>query len=50
MIAVLFEVIPAEGQRETYLDMAARLRPELAQIDGSPRTRRLTCTSTRFTV
>lgn len=34
MIAILFEVIPAEDQRETYLDMAARLRPELAQIDG----------------
>lgn len=34
MIAVIFEVIPAEGQRERYLDIAARLRPQLEAIDG----------------
>lgn len=34
MIAVIFEVIPAEGRREDYLDHAARLRPELEKIDG----------------
>jgi heme-degrading monooxygenase HmoA len=34
MIAVIFEVEPAEGQRATYLDIAARLKPELEAIDG----------------
>jgi heme-degrading monooxygenase HmoA len=34
MIAVIFEVWPREGQREPYLSMAARLREDLAQIDG----------------
>lgn len=34
MIAVIFEVWPAEGRRESYLDYAARLRPELEKIDG----------------
>lgn len=34
MIAVIFEVWPAEGQRDTYLDIAAELRPLLDQIDG----------------
>ncbi|WP_068299994.1 antibiotic biosynthesis monooxygenase [Pararhodobacter sp. CCB-MM2] len=34
MIAVIFEVEPAEGQHEVYLDLAAALRPQLAQIDG----------------
>jgi heme-degrading monooxygenase HmoA len=34
MIAVIFEVWPAEGQRETYLDIAADLKPHLAEIDG----------------
>lgn len=34
MIAVIFEVLPAEGQRETYLDLAAALRPELETIPG----------------
>src|SRR5215467_11029344 len=33
MIAVIFEVWPADGQRETYLDHAARLRPELEKIE-----------------
>lgn len=34
MMAVIFEVVPAEGQRQAYLDAAAALRPLLAQIDG----------------
>lgn len=34
MIAVIFELRAAEGQRETYLDLAAELRPLLAEIDG----------------
>lgn len=34
MIAVIFEVFPADGQRDSYLDIAAEMRPLLAQIDG----------------
>ncbi|MFC3067679.1 antibiotic biosynthesis monooxygenase family protein [Phenylobacterium soli] len=34
MIAVIFEVAPAEGRRETYLDIAAALAPQLSTIDG----------------
>ena len=34
MIAVIFEVWPAEGRREEYLGMAAALRDELTEIDG----------------
>ena len=34
MIAVIFEVWPAAGQRSTYLDIAADLRPLLDGIDG----------------
>ena len=34
MIAVIFEVWPAEGKREHYLDVAAALRADLATIDG----------------
>ena len=34
MIAVIFEVRPANGRMETYLDLAARLRDELVQMDG----------------
>ncbi len=34
MIAVIFEVIPAEGKLDGYLDIAAQLKPELEQIDG----------------
>ena len=34
MIAVIFEVWPAEGERATYLDIAANLRPLLDEIDG----------------
>jgi heme-degrading monooxygenase HmoA len=34
MIAVIFEVWPADGRKESYLDHAGRLRPELEQIEG----------------
>ena len=34
MIAVIFEVCPADGRKQTYLDIAAELRPELERIDG----------------
>jgi heme-degrading monooxygenase HmoA len=34
MIAVIFEVWPATGRRQDYLDLAAALRPELERIDG----------------
>ena len=34
MIAVIFEVSPAEGKLNDYLDMAARLKPELDKIEG----------------
>ena len=34
MIAVIFEVEPADGRRDTYLDIAARLKPELEAIHG----------------
>jgi len=34
MIAVIFEAIPAGGQLQSYLDIAARLKPELSKIGG----------------
>jgi heme-degrading monooxygenase HmoA len=34
MIAVIFEVVPSEGRRQDYLDIAAALRPLLERIDG----------------
>lgn len=34
MMAVIFEVTPAPGQRGAYLDAAAAFKPLLAQIDG----------------
>lgn len=34
MIAVIFEVVPAPGRREEYLDLAAELRPALEKTDG----------------
>ncbi|MBW8271091.1 antibiotic biosynthesis monooxygenase family protein [Caldovatus aquaticus] len=34
MIAVIFEVEPAEGRTDEYLDHAARLRPELERMPG----------------
>ncbi len=34
MIAVIFEVTPAYGRRDTYLDLAAQLHARLNEIDG----------------
>ena len=34
MLAVIFEVVPADGQTGVYLDLAAELRPLLSQVDG----------------
>lgn len=38
MIAVIFEVEPAEGQETAYLDIAAELRSRLDRIEGSFRS------------
>jgi len=34
MIAIIFEVRPKPGQTDNYLDIAAKLRPQLEKIDG----------------
>lgn len=34
MFAVIFEVQPRSERSDEYLQMAARLKPELEQIDG----------------
>jgi len=34
MIAVIFEVVPAAGRRQEYLDLAEKLRPQLEKLDG----------------
>lgn len=34
MIAVIFEVFPAEGKVAEYLELAAELKPQLEKIDG----------------
>lgn len=34
MIAIIFEVIPAEGQKDAYLDIAASLRPMVEEVEG----------------
>ncbi|MEM7237778.1 MAG: antibiotic biosynthesis monooxygenase [Pseudomonadota bacterium] len=34
MIAIIFELEPADGKREAYLDHAATLRPMLMEMDG----------------
>ncbi|MBP5856145.1 antibiotic biosynthesis monooxygenase [Marivibrio halodurans] len=34
MIAVIFEVTPAEGRRDDYLAIAARMRPLLEEVEG----------------
>ena len=34
MHAVIFEVEPEKGRRQDYLDIAAKLRPDLEKIDG----------------
>lgn len=34
MIAVIFEVIPGALQRESYIELAAELLPDLEKLDG----------------
>lgn len=34
MIAVIFEVVPADGRKEDYMEVAASLRGELESMDG----------------
>lgn len=34
MIAVIFEVWPTDGRKQSYLDIAANLKPELERVDG----------------
>ncbi|WP_306146029.1 antibiotic biosynthesis monooxygenase [Roseibium sp. MMSF_3412] len=34
MIAVIFEVVPHADKKQNYLDMAAKMRPLVEQIDG----------------
>lgn len=34
MLAVIFEVVPADGRQQEYLDLAASLRPLLERVDG----------------
>ena len=34
MIAVIFEVVPAPGRKQEYLDIAASLRLELEKMEG----------------
>ncbi|MBB5515552.1 heme-degrading monooxygenase HmoA [Rubricella aquisinus] len=34
MIAVIFEVTPADGKRGTYLDLAAQMRPMVEEVEG----------------
>ena len=34
MIAVIFEVEPAEGRKQDYLDIAAQMRPMVDQVEG----------------
>jgi heme-degrading monooxygenase HmoA len=34
MIAVIFEVVPAPGRKQEYLDLAEKLRPQLEKLDG----------------
>jgi heme-degrading monooxygenase HmoA len=34
VIAVIFEVVPAAGCKQKYLDLASALKEELSHIDG----------------
>ncbi|HWX48926.1 MAG TPA: antibiotic biosynthesis monooxygenase [Roseomonas sp.] len=45
MIAVIFEVWPAEGRRQDYLDLAAALREDLEGADGFLAVERFTSLS-----
>jgi heme-degrading monooxygenase HmoA len=47
MIAVIFEVWPAEGRAEEYFDLAASLKAELEKIDGFVSIERFESLATR---
>lgn len=47
MIAVIFEVQPAEGKAAEYFELAAALRPELAKLDGFISIERFESVTTR---
>lgn len=34
MIAIIFEVFPAEGKKDEYLDIAAAMRPMVEKVEG----------------
>lgn len=34
MIAIIFEVIPKEGRKQAYLDIAAEMRPLVHEMEG----------------
>ncbi|WGW04859.1 antibiotic biosynthesis monooxygenase family protein [Tropicibacter oceani] len=34
MIAIIFEVIPAQGRKDAYLDIAAQMRPLVQEVEG----------------
>ncbi len=34
MIAIIFELLPADGRKQDYLDIAAEMRPLVQEIDG----------------
>ncbi len=34
MIAIIFEVEPADGRQDDYLDVAAAMRPLVKEVDG----------------
>ena len=34
MTAIIFEVVPARGRKQDYLDIAAEMRPMVEQIAG----------------
>lgn len=46
MIAVIFEFTPGPERRQEYLDLAARLRPQLEAIDGFLSIERFTSMTT----
>jgi heme-degrading monooxygenase HmoA len=47
MIAVIFEVQPAEGKGTEYFELAAALRPELTKLDGFISIERFESVTTR---
>ncbi|MFA8384841.1 MAG: antibiotic biosynthesis monooxygenase [Pelagibaca sp.] len=34
MIAIIFELTPADGQKDAYLDIAATMRPMVEEVEG----------------